>query len=408
MTRPTYLVELAFLPKASGNYFVLGDATKGVIGNTTYLLGPGSIFFDVTQYVIGISSSRGKSRALDRYQAGHINVTFNNRNRYFDPTYTASPFYGEIVPRRDMRISMNGLPVFYGTVDDWNLDYAPGGDSTATVSAYDGFTYLSNQTLTAGVYTSQLSGARVATVLSDTSVAWPFGSTVDAGQATLQADAVSASDNALQYLQTIETTEPGELFVSKSGALTFYDRSRVYSSSSAPSLTDDGTGIQYASVKVVYGSELLYTQTELTRKGDSTVAQGNDVSAQSSYGIRTLTEDNLLLNSATDLQSLANYLVTQYSQPEYRFDQVEIVLSNLGSTDQNLILGLELGSICKVVFTPNKVGSAISRYAKVIAISHQVSLTEHRVVLGLGTLTTNSFILDDVAFGILDADYLGF
>jgi len=407
MAKPTYKVELAFNEKAPGNWFTLGDATKGVLGNTTYVLVPGTNWGDVSAYIIGFSTARGKSRTLDRYQAGHINVTFNNRNRYFDPTYSASPYYGQIVPRRDIRIYANGVIVFYGTVDDWNLDYAPNGDSTATVSAYDGFTYLANQTLTAGTYTSQLSGARVNAILTDPSVNWLFGSAVDAGQATLQGDSVTASDNVLGYLQTIENSEPGELFVAKSGALTFYDRSHIFPSSSVPVLADNGSGIIYSQVKVVYGSELLYTQVETSRKGSSTVNQANDTASQALYGVRTLSETGLLLNTDSDAALLATYTVGLYAQPEYRFDQVEIIVSNLSTANQNTILGLELGSVVQVIFTPNKVGSAITKYAKIIAINHTVSLTEHRVVLGLGTLTTTSFILDDVGFGNLDSNNLG-
>jgi hypothetical protein len=409
MARPSYKVELGFDQNGPGNFFILDDATNGVLDNLTYVLGGGSFFYDVTSYVMNITTSRGKSRALDRYQAGHVNVVFNNRNRYFDPTYAASPFYGQIVPRRDMRVWANNVLVFYGTVDDWNLDYAPSSESTATVSAYDGFAFLSQQTLTAGTNSVEASGTRVGKVLDDPGVAWPSAQrTVDAGYETLQADAVTATDNALQYLQLIETTEPGELFIGKDGNLVFQDRNHVFPSASVPTLADTGAGINYSTVKVVYGSELLYTQVEVSRKGSSTVAQANDLTAQSDYGVRTLSETGLLHNTDAAAAVLATYLVGQYAQPEYRFEQVELILSNLTTTDQNTILGLDLGSVVKVQFTPNGIAPAISKYARVISINHSAWLTEHRVVLGLGTLNATLFQLDDVAFGILDTGTLAF
>ena len=402
-------VELGFDENGPGNFFILDDVVNGVLDNPTYVLGGGTFFYDVSAYVQQISVNRGKSRALDRYQAGHVTVQFNNRNRYFDPTYTASPFYGQIVPRRDMRVWANGVIVFYGTVDDWNLDYAPNGDSSASVSAYDGFAFLAGQTLTTATNTVELSGARVAAVLNDAGVAWPSGQrSLDAGVETLQADTVTPADNALQYLQLIESTEPGELFVGKDGSLVFQDRNHVFPSTSVPTLSDDSSGIRYSSVRVIYGSELLYTQAEVSRKGSSTIVQANDLTAQSDYGVRTLSEDGLLHNSDAALVNLATYLVGQYAQPEYRFDQVEIILSQLGSTDAATILGLELGSVVKVLFTPNGISPAISKYARVISVAHQASLVEHRVVLGLGTLNATLFQLDDVAFGILDSGTLAF
>lgn len=405
----TEKVELGFDENGPGNFFILDDAVAGVLDDAQFVLGGGSFFYDVSAYVQQISVSRGKSRALDRYQSGHVVVTFNNRNRYFDPTYVASPFYGQIVPRRDIRIWANNTIVFYGTVDDWDLNYSPGGDSTASASAYDGFAFLAQQTLTTATNPVELSGARVNRVLDDVGVAWPSAQrTIDTGYETLQGDAVSPADNALSYLQTIESSEPGELFIGKDGSLVFQDRNHVFPSSAVPSLTDDNTGIKYSNVRVVYGSELLFTQSELTRKGSSTIVQANDLTAQSEYGVRTLSLTDLLQNTDAALGVLATYFVSLYAQPEYRFDQVEIILSQLEATDQAKILGLELGSVVKVVFTPNGVAPAIEKYARVISIGHTASLVEHRVVLGLGTLNATLFQLDDVAFGILDSGTLAF
>jgi hypothetical protein len=402
-------VELGFDENGPGNFFILDDPVQGVLNSTAYVLGGGSFFYDVSAYVTQISVNRGKSRALDRYQSGVVNVQFNNRNRFFDPTFVASPFYGQIVPRRDVRITANNELVFLGTTEDWNLDYAPNGDSTATVSAADGFAFLAQQTLPAGTNPVELSGARVNRVLDSAGVNWPAGArSIDAGNETLQGDAVTPADNALQYLQLIESSEPGELFIGRDGKLVFQERNRAAPSSTAPLLSDDNTGITYAQVRVVYGSELLFTQSEVSRKGSSTIVQANDTSAQADYGVRTLVLDGLLQNTDAALVPLATYYVSLYAQPEYRFEQVEIILSQLSLVDQNKILGLDLGSVVQVRFTPNGIAPAITKYAKVIAISHTASLVDHKVVLGLGTLNTDVFVLSDAAFGILDTGRLSF
>jgi hypothetical protein len=409
MPAVTEKVELGFDESGPGNFFILDDEVQGVLDNTAYVLGGGSFFYDVSAYVTQISVNRGKSRALDRYQSGVVNVQFNNRTRYFDPTFVASPFYGQIVPRRDVRITANNELVFLGTTEDWNLDYAPNGDSTATVSAADGFAFLAGQTLPAGTNPVELSGARVSRVLDSAGVDWPAGArTIDTGTATLQADAVTPADNALQYLQLIESSEPGELFIGKNGNLVFQDRNKVFPSGAVPLLTDNASGITYSQVRVVYGSELLFTQSEVTRKGSSTVVQANDLSAQSDYGVRTLTLDGLLQNTDDALVELATYYVSLYAQPEYRFDQVEVILSQLSLVNQNKILALDLGSAVQVQFTPNGIAPAITKFARVISISHTASLVDHKVVLGLGTLNATLFQLDDIAFGILDTGTLAF
>jgi hypothetical protein len=409
MSLPIERVELGFDENGPGNFFILDDAVQGVLDNTAYVLGGGSFFYDVSAYVQEISVQRGKSRALDRYSSGQARVTFNNRNRYFDPTYLASPFYGQIVPRRDVRIWSNNQIVYVGTTDDWDLNYAPNGDSVAVLSAYDGFAFLSQQTLTAATNPVELSGARVNRILDDPGVAWPTGArAVSAGDETLQGDTVELGANALEYLQTIESTEPGELFIGKSGNLTFQARNAVAPSSAAVVLSDDATGVRYSSVRVVYGSELLFTQTELQRQNSVVTIQTNDTAAQSDYGIRTLSINNLLSETDLDVAELGNWLLGQYAAPEYRFDGVEVLMSQLTTLEQDSLLGLELGSVCKITFTPNGIPPAIVKFARVISITHQATLTEHRMIIGLGTLTTNTFVLDDPAFGILDTGILAF
>ena len=408
MAMPVEKIELGFDDNAKGNWFVLDDPVKGQLDNTTYTLS-GAAYQDVTQYLTGISISRGKNRELDRFNAGHVMATFTNKNRFFDPTYTSSPFYGQIVPRRDIRISTNGTVQFVGIVDDWNLDYSPDGNSVASVSGYDALSWLSQQTLTAGTATSQLSGSRVNAVLSDPGVNWATDKrSIAAGQETLQADVIVGNQNALAYINIIEQTEPGIFFVDKNGYMVYKDRLSFSPTSGATILADDGSGILYSAVKVTYGSELLFNQAELTRNGSTTVVVANDLTSQASYGIRTINESGLLQNSDAALANLATYLVTAYSQPEFRFEQVEIVLNQIYTAQQNTILGLEIGSVCQIKFTPNGIAPTISKYAEVIAISHQVSLTEHRVTLGFQTIDVSFFVLDDPVFGLLDSNILAY
>jgi len=255
----TELVELGFdLPASVGNFFTLDDPVKGKLDNTTYVLS-GVIFYDVTSRVRGYSIRRGKSRQLDNYQTGQAQIVLNNNDRAFDPTYAASPYFGQVIPKREIRISSNGVRQYTGLIDDWNLDYAPQGDSTASVAASDGFAKLANQTLTGGTATSQLSGARIEAILDSSDVLWPTADrSIDTGTVLLGADVQAVDANVLNYLQIVETTESGRLFIDKSGKLVFDDANAVRPvGSTAINLADDGTGIKYTGMQVVYGSELV-------------------------------------------------------------------------------------------------------------------------------------------------------
>lgn len=406
----TELVELGFdLPASVGNFFTLDDPVKGKLDNTTYVLS-GVIFYDVTSRVRGFSIRRGKSRQLDNYQSGQASITLSNNDRAFDPTYTASPFYGQVIPKREIRISSNGVRQYTGLIDDWNLDYAPQGDSTAQVAASDGFAKLANQTLTGGTATSQLPGARVEAILDSSDVLWPTSDRdIQTGTVLLGADVQAVDANVLNYLQTIETTESGRLFIDKSGKLVFQDADGVVPvGSSAIDLADDGTGIKYTGMQVVYGSELLYNQTVIGSVIPSAgTAIANGTASQGLYGIQTYTRTDLLMANSADVDALATHLVTVYQNPEFRFEAVTIDLGQISTAEANQVLGMEIGQLCRVKFTPNNIAPAIQKYAEVISIAHSADINKHTVTLGFSTLDYVSFILDDIVFGKLDTGQLG-
>jgi hypothetical protein len=401
MSLPTKKVEIGFDLSTSGApFFTLDDPTAGVLDNTEFTLG-GTLFYDVTDYVVRVSTNRGRNRELDRYNAGQLEVLFDNTTRVFDPEYTASPFNGQIIPHREIRISSNGSAVFYGLIDDWNLNYNPSGDNTASAIASDGFTLLAQQNLSAHTAIPQLPGARIEAVLDREEVAWPLSSrNIDAGEVTLQADAVSEGTNALSYLQTVEQTESGSLFIAKDGYVTFQDSLTGPSSATTVDLTDDGTGIPFSSVSVVYGSELLYNRVVVTRQNGEPQTV-NDTDSQNAYGISSLNLDNLLFDTDADSLSLAQYLVGQYSEPEYRFDSMTIQMSELTTAQQNQLLTLELTDQVRIKFTPNGIGDPIIKYAEVTGISHNIGILLHELTFNFSTLDYAAFVLDDPTFGVL-------
>ena len=410
MAKPVDKVEIGFDLTGNniGPYFRLDDPIAGVLNNTQYLLG-GTIFFDITEFVKGYSIRRGKSRQLDRYSTGQATVIFDNNDRTFDPTYESSPYFGQIIPRREVRITSGTAVQYFGSVDDWNLDYEPSGDNIAQAVCSDGFRILANQALSEFTNDVEFSGSRVNTILDRPEVSWGTSRNIDVGRQTLGADTVAADTNALSYLQLIEASEPGSLFIGKNGALTFKDRA-VAPTSNTIALADDGSGIAYQGMKVVYGSELLYNTIEITSAiTEQTSIAANELS-QGIYGALVYSEDNLLMETNQDAQELADWYARLFSSPEFRFDSVEILLNELTVDQQNEILNLELGSVVKLVFTPGNpaIAPAIERYAEIIRFDQSVDSIFHKISLGFATLDSAFFVLDDPAFGKIGSGVLGF
>ena len=393
-------VEVGFdLTSGAGPFLRLDDPVSGKLDDPDWTLG-GTIFYDITDRVKAFSISRGRSALFSQFPAGKAVVEFNNHDRAFDPLYASSPFYGNIIPNREIRISSGTVVQFTGWIDDWNLAYAPSGDSVAEALATDATGLLAKRALSAGTPTVQTSGERINAILDSADVAWGGGlRNIETGAAELSDYPINEGANALNYLQQVAKTEPGNLFIGKDGKVTFQDRTTAPTTASLFYL--GGTGIPFANLEVIYGNEQLYNEIVVSRLGGGT-AVATDSDSIGEYGILNLTESDLLFSTDSQLVDLAVNYAVQYSQPEYRFNSVELRLHKLTLSQQETLHELEIGSVCKIEFTPNNIGDAIVRYAEIIRIEHTVTTEEHTMMLGFRSLDYASLVLDDAEFGKLD------
>jgi hypothetical protein len=393
-----------FLTTGDAPYFRLNDPVKGKLDNPDYRLA-GPIFYDITDNVTSVSVKRGKNRELERYSAGQATVVLNNETRLFDPLNEASVFFGNIIPRRAIRIRSGGFNQFNGVVEDWNLDYDVSGKSDASIAAADGFALLAQQTLTPGTATPQTTGERVNAVLSMPSVAWPLVErNIDTGVANLGADVFDG--NVLSYLQEVETSEQGQFFISKGGRVRFINGAVTPTSDLVEILfSDEGDGVPYTGATVSYGTELLFNDVEVTSPAGVFTAS-NEIS-QTKYGI-TQTTVKTLLSTNAESQALADFWVAKYGEPEYRFQELDVDVDGLNDADLSTVLQLELGDIVSIKFTPNGVGSPIIRNSQISSIAHNISPGRHTIQFGVSSLQFTFLVLDDVEFGILDENVLAF
>ncbi len=384
--------------------FILDDPVYGLLDESE--LG-GTVFRDISDALINANIARGKNRELDRFVPGRFSITLNNEDRRFDPNYTPSPLYGDIIPRRAVRVTVDGQQQFIGVIQDYDFEYDPDGRSRASFVATDEMGNLARQTLTAGTATPQLSGARVAEILDMESVKWPADKrNIDTGSSTLGADVWDPGTNALEYLQKVEASENGQLFVGKNGQLFFRDRlDATPRSGGIVTLADDGTGIQYTKVDVSYGTELLFN-TVTVESLDGTATAQNEGS-RTTFGV-TATSISTLLSTVEQAGNLANFTVQKYGLPEYRIERAVINLRNLSETDKATVLGLELGDVTLFKFTPNRIGDPIEQYGQIIKIDHRIDQNRHEVTIGVTSLDWTFLVLDDALFGILDEAHLAF
>jgi hypothetical protein len=381
----------------------LDDPVLGTLDDN--VLDGGIAFLDVTDEVFSVSVSRGRNRDLERTNAGVVGVQFRNESRRFDPRNPDSDLLPYVVPRKPVRVLVDTVPVFTGLMDDWNFDYSLGGQSTASLTASDGFSTFARQINAGGSAIEEGSGARINRVLDQLTVNWPAGKRdIDTGNTTLAAG--DLEDNALTYLNSVEESEQGLIFMTKDGDFAF--RERLFQpQTNAVEFTDNGPGIPYEDIQISFGSELLVNRSTVTSVAGTATSQ--NATSIATFGV-TEKDFEVLLSSGAQLTALADYVVARYGQPEYRIENVTVNLRALTQDQRDDVLGLELGDQADVVFTPNQVGAPIALRNRIIGISHDVGITSHTMSFAFEELPFDFFVLDDAVVGRLDDDagVLGF
>jgi len=404
----TVLAEVGFIT----NFFVLDDINAGVLDNTQFVLDGNLEGEDITEYCQLVSITRGRQDQFAQFNAGQCSLTLINNDRRFDPINTASPYYDAtagrsgVVPRRKITVKSGSNFLFTGRITDIDVIYNY-QLSEVVITAADDFVLLANTVVEANVTPSvELSGARVDFLLDLPEIDYPSTSrNISTGLATLGAFQIDANTNALTYLQQIATSEQGACFIAADGDLTFTDRLDASFAVISASFSDTGADIPYTALQVIYGQEFLFNRIQATIEG-GTVQVADNASSQTEFGITTLALPDLLLQSNAEALTLANYLVALYAEPQYRFDDLGLIVSAMSAPDRNTINALELQDVVEITrtYTTGSPASVTELYA-VERLSHTITAGEHRVTVGLfNTEVLFQLVLDDAVFGTLDSD----
>lgn len=121
--------------------------------------------------VEAVEIERGRSSEFDDFPAARCQIRFRDGARVLDPSNTAGPYYGQLLPRVPVRVvaTVGATPYvrFYGFVDGWPLQNGR-GLATVQVTATDATKILSSTAIPTSVYAQ--------TVLADGPVAyWRLG-----------------------------------------------------------------------------------------------------------------------------------------------------------------------------------------------------------------------------------------
>lgn len=221
MSRPDWEVSAAFgqSPFAALSTLTWTDISADVLNDPAFGGGP-------------ISFRRGRQSELGTVEAGTLTLTLNNSDRKYDPTNTASIYFGSVRPMTRIRVRARWpvtvgawTTLWTGYVTAWQPVYPSPLGATVQVRAADAFTAIArSQVSIVSLPPGELTGFAIRTALNVIGWAYLTDYNVPDAGLTRVADGSYPNLNTLQYMQTIVQTENGLLFVDGQGFPTFQDR----------------------------------------------------------------------------------------------------------------------------------------------------------------------------------------
>jgi len=361
---------------------------------------PFQAFEDVTDYWRGeLNVNRGRNFELDRIETGRMAFTLDNRDRRFDPDYTSSPYYPNVIPTRVVRVRAQShagavaYGMFYGYMEGWPLVRQQAGyNALATITAVEVGKALSLDKITVdSVREKEFTGQRLDAILSQVP---GLEYTLDTGQSEVVADDL-AQFNRLEHALAIAETEGGVLYATGDGWITFQDRHHRVKNERTVRMTfnDQPTGGDYQMrhAEPRFDENRLFTAAAVTPPSGSIKTVSNDTAAAAHF-VRTK-ELNTLHANDNDAQAMAEAYADRYSIPRMRIP--EVLLSPVADTDAQAMWEdvLSLDFSYRIATTEHPAGGGTANR------EHFVEGITHRVRPGSWDVTLSVSPAD------LDGDY---
>lgn len=371
-------------------------------------------YLDISDYVRAIETRIGRNHELNRIEAGVATITLDNADRRFDPAYTSSPYYPDVLPMKRVRVRANysgtDYNMFVGFVEAWTPQLPGGLISELDVPLVDAFRYFAGKKLTvaAGLGT-ELSSAQVSRILD--LLSWPAGERgISAGQSAMQ-ELVMTQEYVLSRFQTIADSENGLFYIAPDGKVTFRDRHyRLKNKSTSVATFGDGGGAELPYEELVFSLDdtLIYNEIIVTRSGSPVyVGTATDTDSETHYFSRTLTKTTYVQDT-NEPQDAAYWLLGIYKDPGLRAKRMTIS----GYMDDSLwphVLGRGIGDRITVVQRPPGGGSAISQEVHIESIRHVIDQRlgtdgVWRTTWELSPARNAQYwVLDDLVLSVLDS-----
>jgi len=355
---------------------------------------------DVSAYVRGFNTNRGRQHDLADYQTGTASVTLDNLDDRFNPLNSSSPYWNsttnktKITPFRQVRIrathSSSTYSLYRGFIQAYPESFGGQGvDSSVRIKCVDAFKIFNQNTLgsrgwalgdasrsnlgettrLAYVDVQELSSARVTRILD--AFGWNSSErTISTGDLQVKAGQ-EQTDNVLSAFKEVEEAEQGQFYMGANGYAVFRDRNYKRTSQYSSQATfGNGSGeLPFSDVITTQDDSKILNIINVKRAGGTT--QGvSDTDSISLYGAREDSLTDTLNVSDANTLAIAKQRLAQFSNTSPRIEG--LVVNPLSDTDLwAQVLNRELGDKITIK-VPTTVSTIMEFGVHIDQINHSV------------------------------------
>ena len=395
---------------AFADVFVLGDGEDGILGEN--VLGTATVdIVNISNLVQRISIRRGRDRMFEEYTPGTSVIQFQDFTGDWNPDNASSPYFGQILPMRQVKIhtsySAVTYPLFTGFIQSWDWEWADQSADYAivTIVAIDAFRLLqlSNITTVTGANTGDLPGTRINQILDQ--IGWPTQlRAIDTGDTELENDP-GDQRSALAAIQTVEQSDLGAFFVDGDGYATYLSRVGLSqrATQTPTEFNDDGTDIAYQNLDINLDETELANEVTLTRLSGSPETV-SDATSISDYFLRSYSRSGLMMRTNALALARATQILAYRKDPRLRVDSITLDLSSV-SNRVPAGLGLDIGDPILVNRTM-AAGTGFTVRVTVNGVNHDITPDRWTTRFTTAYPLSTAFILGSNEFGILGTNTL--
>jgi hypothetical protein len=409
----TLSVSLNFSSGATfGIPFTLSDPVNGILDtNILSASTTPALIADLTTQTRQISIRRGRNIYRDTYEAGTCIVRIYDPNSDFNPQNASSPYFGELVPLRKLRISAtvngNSYYLFSGYTTDYKYSYDQAENmSYVDISASDAFRLLNLASVTTvtGASAGQDTGTRIGKILDTVNFPTQMRD-IDTGN-TLTVNDPASLRTSLQAIKNAEFSEQGALFCSPEGDIIFKNRyETIASAGGTPLAFNQSGGIPYTNLKFAFDDSLIINSVSFQRIGGA-VQNNQDADSIATYFPHGLTTSELIVATDAEVADLAKIYVATRSDTTIRIDEMTLDLLD-PAVPTATILALDYFDNVQITnIQPDS--STITKNLQIQGVAWNITPNSWTGVFTTLEPIVDGLILSSSTYGLLNDDILSY